>query len=131
MSVDCGTGLRRQVVPCQPAAQPVEIGKQHPLVDVRLIELVADFPFERLRDRDAPAEAGMALEPVVHACRRTRHEREQRELIQDAAIDGRGLEKYEKGVASQRVEVFERPKRIQHVDGDRVRALAPHDSTKV
>ena len=46
MSVDCGTGAR------------------HALVDVRLIEFVADFPFERLRDDDAPNGAQRAVSTV-------------------------------------------------------------------
>src|SRR5690349_2552059 len=96
MSIDCGIG-RRQIVPRQPAAQSVEIGEEHAFVDVGLIQLVANFPFERRRDDDTTAEVRVALQPVVHGRRRTRHQREQRELIQDASIDRRRLEKHQKG----------------------------------
>jgi len=48
-SIDLSEPLRRsgrQVVTRQPAAQAVEVGKQDTFVDVRLIELVADLPFQ-------------------------------------------------------------------------------------
>ena len=88
MSVDCGTRPGGEIVPRQPTAQAIQIREQHALVDVRLIELVADLPFELRRNHDAPAEILRPVQPVVDRRRSARHQREQRELIQNPAIDG-------------------------------------------
>jgi len=130
MSIDCGIG-RRQIVPRQPAAQSVEIGEEHAFVDVGLIQLVANFPFERRRDDDTTAEVRVPLQPVVHGRRRTRHQREQRELIQDASIDRRRLEKHQKGRPGERVEFPQRTERTEHLDRDGFRAFALHDAAKL
>ena len=63
--------FRRQIVPRQPAAQAVEIGKQNTFVDVGLIELVADLPFEMRRARSTRAtELGCAA-AASDPCRRS------------------------------------------------------------
>jgi hypothetical protein len=56
-----------QIVSCQPAAQPVEVGKQDPLVDVRLIELVSNLPLERCGYAHPPAQLRVPNEPLIHA----------------------------------------------------------------
>ena len=115
-SIEVGSGLhdppgaiglecfRRQIVARQPAAQAVEIGKQNTFVDVGLIELVADLPLEMRRDDDAPTELGSLPQPAIHVGGRARHQRKQRELVEDAAIDRRRLEEDQERLTRQRVE---------------------------
>src|SRR5207237_10248660 len=54
---------RGQVIARQPPAQPVEIRKQDTLVDVGLIEFVADLPFERRGHDDEAASLRMLPVP--------------------------------------------------------------------
>ena len=118
-----GAVRRRRVVAREPSAQAIETGKQHTLVDVRLIQFVADFPLERRRHDDPATEIGMLLQPVVESRRRTRHQREQGELIEDALIDGRRFEEHDKRLAAERVELAKGLERRQHLNGERIGSL--------
>src|SRR4051794_26033652 len=62
------------VVAREPSAQAIEAGKQHPLVDVRLIQLVADLPLERRRDDHTATQIGVLRQPIIESRRRTRHQ---------------------------------------------------------
>src|SRR6516162_55647 len=92
---------RRHVIACEPAAQTVESRKEDTLVDVRLIELVPDFPLQFGGNHHAAAERRVLPQPVVHRGRRAGHEREQRELVEDSPIDRRRLHEHEKWTAGQ------------------------------
>src|SRR5829696_4292344 len=72
-----GSARRRHVIPRQPAAETIEAGEQHALVDVGLIEVVPYFPLELRRDADLATEPGMLLEPFVEVRGRARHQGEQ------------------------------------------------------
>src|SRR4051812_7504728 len=86
-----GGTRRRHVIARQPAAESVEIRKQDTLVDVRLIELVANLPFQIRRYDDAPRQLRMTASPDVHVGARARHQREERVLVEDPLVHRRRL----------------------------------------
>jgi hypothetical protein len=76
----------RAVIALEHATQPVQTGEQHALGDVRLVELVAHFPFQLRRDDDLVRQGAVRADPVVHLRRRAAHQREERVLVDDALV---------------------------------------------
>src|SRR4051794_24566159 len=56
-------GRRGHVVTREPPAQSIEIRKQNTLVDVRLVQLVADLPFQRRGNHDTAREIRVLFQP--------------------------------------------------------------------
>jgi len=75
------------VIPSEPPTQSIQPREQHTLGDIRLIQLVADLPFQLGGDDDAAIEIRPLFQPVVKCRFRITHQREQRELINDAIIE--------------------------------------------
>src|SRR6267142_4016242 len=82
----------RRVIALEPPAQSIETWEQGPLVDIGLIELVAHFPLQLSGNNDAAAQVRVRLEPRVEARGGIRHQREERELVQDARVERRWLD---------------------------------------
>src|SRR5581483_5458304 len=89
----------RGEVATQPDGEAVETGEEDALGDVRLVELVANFPLQLRGQDDAPGEPRVALEPLVHARLGRRHQREERVLVDDALVEGGRLEEDDEVVA--------------------------------
>src|SRR5437763_14474726 len=79
----------RPVIAREPAAEPVEPWEQHALVDIQLIQLVANLPFQPCRYDDSPCKGRSAGGDSVEPRGGSGHEREERELIDDPRSDRR------------------------------------------
>src|SRR5262249_21758191 len=62
-----GVRRLRRVLPFEPATQPVEPREQDALGDVGLVELIADFPLQGVREDDAPTELRVLSKPLVES----------------------------------------------------------------
>src|SRR5579883_1739338 len=78
-----GLSCAGAVVSFQPSAQAVQTRIEHSLRGIRLVEFIAHFPFNFLRDDDLETEILPALQPVVEEGFWTRHQREEGELVDD------------------------------------------------
>src|SRR6185436_5287373 len=105
-----------RVVALQPSTEPVESRKQRAFGDVCLIQFVAHFPLQLSRYYHPTAQGRMFLEPVIKPRRGVRHEREQRELIQDACVERWRLQEKNEWLARERVKRLERLELRQHVN---------------
>ena len=58
---------RRTVIAREPEAQSIQSGKECPLVDIRLIQFVANLLLELRRDHDPVKQVFSSIEPLADA----------------------------------------------------------------
>ena len=80
-------------MPLQPGAETTQSGKQHPLGNITLVQLVPAFPFEFRRNDDPAKQFRMCTKPVIDPAAGIGHDGKQGKLVDNPVIDGRRLKK--------------------------------------
>src|SRR5262245_22348694 len=83
----------RCVITFEPLTQSVKTGEQYALGNVRLVELVSQFPLQFCRDDDLVPEFGMNAQPIVQRRYRVGHDRKKCELVDNTIVNGGWLVK--------------------------------------
>src|SRR5215472_5816908 len=85
--------LAGRIVAAQPAAQAIESGEEHAFRHVCLVEFVADFPLQLRGNDDSPTQSWMVVKPFFQVGTRVIHHRECGELVDDACVERRWIQK--------------------------------------
>ncbi len=111
----------------EPAAEAVQAGEEHPLVDVGLVQLVAHLPLQSRRNDNLAGDAGVGAEPVVQHQARVGHDRTEGVLVDDAVVNGGGLEEDQHLLAVQGIQFVQGVDHVrQQFNGQHVGPLLLH-----
>ncbi len=86
----------RTVVASQPQARAVQPWKQDALVDIGLVQFVANFLLELCGDHDSLKHFLMLVEPAADAQIGAGTDRQKGSLVDDAVVQRKRLEKCQK-----------------------------------